>query len=1161
MKLKIIINSMTKRILAFTLLLISINTFAQNDTRKPYSDTTFTDRKTNKFSQIKDFDGVKTTTTKFYSGGNLKSIEIHENHKPIGKHQFWYNSGLLNSETIYINGVKSSHKQWFENGILSIEYQNFVTPDNTSRRYNSSQFHGKYLENYPNGHNKVTRFYDSGLQTGKWVSYYENGHKSFQADYKYGLSSGELKKWYPNGKLSQFENFKIIENNNIASNNQLSSTQQNSSPKYKSVKHGKQAYYFENGKESQISQFKLGINDGTNKKWGKNGQLEIWAEYKNGKIHGKNYLYYSNGKPKQIIQEYYDWDLKTVYINGKYEKYFQNGNPEIIAFYKNRKIDGLYQNFHENGNKRIVCKYQNGQLIGQYTEYKINGDIYKSAFYIQSGNPKQALLDGDYIENQTIGKYSNGKRQGVWKTWNGTQLISEMQYCNGKICGTTKMWHTDGKLSEERFYSPVDNHMTKNILYSNNTNQKINYYNSEGSSIKEIFYQNSSIASVVYNLGSGNKLFSNSKLTRKLEFFNNGLLKYDKHFIDNTNIGVSFTYYYNGKPMLLENNSHPNDKTNRYYVLWDINGNFVECLGADNKKKALSTQDAMKMYNLALKNSINNQYIQTDNNRIENISPHVKVDYKEVVENTESIYVYQLNYWNDDPCIIYNFKDNLPDGRYEYRSNNGTKINEGACSKGNKTGKWITKRNDNTIEKEQLFIKDTIYNKKYYPSEKIQDISSQKGYKLFGDLTTFYENGNKQSKITYFNGIIEDSSLRWYENGVLQNITIYVNNKKSGSYKDYWNNGNKKIIGNYLDNKQIDIWEYYNEDETPYADIDYANNNKSLYFFYNDCNCNQSKIEIPNNLTEALPYISIDERFKKYFDTKNGFIGMMNIQKSKNTDEETVTFTAYYNERNITSQNRYSNGKLGFVLNPCYQPKNKAAAIPFEITKNKNRSTLTAKVNNMSYYFSRSLISPYQKNNHSYGFSNEYSSLSWKLNELKISNDSLFFKSPSNFCFLKSRINGTDILFNFDTSEYYHNHPYNLTGRSDTLSIQDNFKNFIIKNNFYYRNSFYFEANNTQFNFPETLLDSGLTEINYLDLNGQIRLSEKELYASINFKANNIQNNEFEILYNNKIYRINILSFLEKIKKKTSTYYHFNTVNYYYSTETKELSIFLHKKI
>ena len=75
----------------------------------------------------------------------------------------------------------------------------------------------------------------------------------------------------------------------------------------------------------------------------------------------------------------------------------------------------------------------------------------------------------------------------------------------------------------------------------------------------------------------------------------------------------------------------------------------------------------------------------------------------------------------------------------------------------------------------------------------------------------WYENGQKQSEVTFKDGKINGLVTYWYENGEKKSEGTYRNGKKDGLFTWWYGNGKKEYEGTYKDGKKISVKEW-NED-------------------------------------------------------------------------------------------------------------------------------------------------------------------------------------------------------------------------------------------------------------------------------------------------------------------------------------------------------------
>lgn len=1132
---------------------------AQNNTM--VSDTSFYNVALKQIFEIKIKEGTLLTQKSFHRNGAMQALRYYDNEISIGEHQFWYEDGTPKQFTSYINGQTIKDKTWFENGVLHKE-QNYLYEKNMTmptknkpyaNKYNRL-LHGEFIENYKSGQHKTTGFYDSGVRTKTWIDFFENGAKQFEGEYKYGINNGSVKHWYANGKLKDVSNYKIVANNNLSiKNSRNNSFSENK--RWKSFRHGKYIAYYENGKMSIFSDYKNGKTEGDYKTWGLNGNLNTWNQYKNGLQYGKNNSYYSDGKPAQLSNEYYD-EKNERYFDGKYLSYYKNGNIRLSANYKNKKLEGPYLLYHENGNPQAIATYKNGQFIGKYVTYKVDGQIETSVNYVFNDN-QVSVMDGEYYQNNNSqrivkGNYIKGKKEGVWRNWYGTQLMGEETFCDGKLCGVQKKWNTQGELIEEMYYSEINNNLAKRIKYQNNKIAAIYYNNEVGQEYKTLNYENGELVYLKYFLGNGYQTYQNKKLIRALSFFSNGNLKLDKHLLDNNTIGSVFNYYFDGQPMMVENYSEDYDYENNFYVIWDPSGKLIECKTRDEKQKTISKETEIKLYQLALKNSIKGSLYKQDSG-LQNFNTLV------TIETKQNEILYKIEYLDGKPCLIYGLKNNLSHGNFEYRSNNGTKLIQGQCLNGIKDGLWTTKNNDNIRLSEITYTKDTSYTKFFYSNQQVYQQFAQKGYNYFGEFKSFYENGQMQTMSNYERNSLNGPSNEWFMNGNISKKQNYVDGVIIGNYLENWENGKLKSKGFYKKNKKDNIWYEYNDKGTLLGLINYDNKRESI-FINNICSnpFESRNVNLPKDLTPATQYqdLSLIQQYRKYIynnDMNRSVLGFKDVVQDNATNPSKMSFTAYYNDRHTISNSSYN--FYGYTYNAYYNPNNPNIAIDFQLTRNNNKTELKAKLNAISYIFSKNLIFP-SETKANYLLNSYFSELKFKISGMRVSNDSIILENPSNFCFIKSNIVGTKINFNIDSVVVQQQKDYpNFLKPTDSLNSFGYLEQYMTTKHNRYSKENIFESKNTTFFFPENLLDSTQNNETELETKGHIILSETKLFGLLKFKAEPLSNSQYAIDINNKKYIIPIDVLLKRLRHTLYS----SQIQYKYLPKTKELLIYISK--
>lgn len=133
---------------------------------------------------------------------------------------------------------------------------------------------------------------------------------------------------------------------------------------------------------------------------------------------------------------------------------------------------------------------------------------------------------------------------------------------------------------------------------------------------------------------------------------------------------------------------------------------------------------------------------------------------------------------NGQLLSILEWKDDQPTGTYGAWYDDGQKQEEGKYSwKGTKEGIWIS----------------------WYPGLKVKEKGkyNYKGQKD-GTWETFYPNGNLETRLNYYDGVIVGKQEYFFENGNPKELKQYnTQNQKDGTWKTWFENGKQESQVNY----------------------------------------------------------------------------------------------------------------------------------------------------------------------------------------------------------------------------------------------------------------------------------------------------------------------------------------------------------------------------
>jgi len=122
--------------------------------------------------------------------------------------------------------------------------------------------------------------------------------------------------------------------------------------------------------------YKNSRKDGKWIKYWPNGNVKSEMFYKRGRTSGNYITYFNNGN----IEE--QGTMKSGTLYGEYKMYWPNGQiRQNKTFSDNGNSEGIVELFYENGNKEVSYNTENGKESGRATWFYENGDLKKEAFY------------------------------------------------------------------------------------------------------------------------------------------------------------------------------------------------------------------------------------------------------------------------------------------------------------------------------------------------------------------------------------------------------------------------------------------------------------------------------------------------------------------------------------------------------------------------------------------------------------------------------------------------------------------------------------------------------------------------------------------------------------------------------------------------------------
>ena len=417
--------------------------------------------------------------TEYYRSGKVSGTVEYKNGFKDGQSQYFFKNGQLKSSYYYKrDSLVGTYEKYFINGQLYYrghsyddhlaglceEYSNLGLI--TDRHYldNDGEFNGEY-ENYDDyGKLSNVQLYKAGENYGEYVVD-SNGKKTHEFLFKageekvsksfysslehvdYTLKNGEIEgeyKSFSNNKLQVFGHF------------------------VNGQRHGVWTWKSPLDTVSTISNYELGVREGIQKTFTLDGKPYIEYTMMNDNEEGKFKKYYYNGNIyfETNYLEGTEHGLKTFYgINGEKILQIVVDNGDYITCITNSLNKELSDTIPVvNGNVKLVGKYKSGKKAIEFT---LKDGLYEGAYVVYNAeekpmiesNNKNGDLHGErnyyylngklYVKERFIDDNFNGDTE-LYRE-NGTKKAS-ISYVNDSLNGEMKLFDNTGKLIETRTY-------------------------------------------------------------------------------------------------------------------------------------------------------------------------------------------------------------------------------------------------------------------------------------------------------------------------------------------------------------------------------------------------------------------------------------------------------------------------------------------------------------------------------------------------------------------------------------------------------------------------------------------------------------------------------------------------------------------------------------
>ncbi|HOI32866.1 MAG TPA: toxin-antitoxin system YwqK family antitoxin, partial [Bacteroidales bacterium] len=162
-------------------------------------------------------------------------------------------------------------------------------------------------------------------------------------------------------------------------------------------------------------------------------------------LHGDCKWYYENGIPQMTA--YYENNQ----LNGKMTRWHENGQLQSEAFYKDNSLDSVFLIYSIEGKKVISEYYQNDTLHGPYYRWYENGKTMIEGAY------SNGMMDGTWFyfhaDGNMAAKADFEMGTGIQKAYHENGVVSMItRYKDNKKHGKEEFFNYEGKLSLIRVY-------------------------------------------------------------------------------------------------------------------------------------------------------------------------------------------------------------------------------------------------------------------------------------------------------------------------------------------------------------------------------------------------------------------------------------------------------------------------------------------------------------------------------------------------------------------------------------------------------------------------------------------------------------------------------------------------------------------------------------
>jgi len=533
---------------------------------------------------------------------------------------------------------------------------------------------------------------------------------------------------------------------------------------------------------------------------------------------GITYSYFNNGEIQSLGKE----DKNGNFIGACYF-YTKFGNLRTKGSSTNQLREGKWVWYYENGQKEEEANYKNGKLNGEYIKYTLDGKIIFKTTYADN------LYNGDLFKYNQFGV-----------------ITEHSTYVQDSLNGTTILYHNLGK-QFKRLTIPYEKNIVNGLAegFYEGGEKKFILDFEDGVKVREekTFFTNGNLLrSYLYEDGVINGLHK--------EYYADGGLYEEGHFKNDNKNGEWKKYYKSGqlysitnyteKGILSELYEEYDRKGNKTLIYEYKNGDIVSYSFFNKKGELLSNgkldnnkiflngihSNGSKMVNGLFKKGKRDGSWQYFNN-YGGLTSTEEYSMGKILEDKD----YFLN-GNIKSITLYNENSEL-DGYYKRSYIDGSTKSEGYYKNDNAEKEWIFYYEDGTVSIKNYYFHNDLsgYQYEYSVNGKLFSKNFYKdGFRIsssyydtegveldvinyYTDTTGFlkYKNGSKRLSYSYLNGYAHGEFIWYHYNGKIFSRGNYFNGERHGYWTWYNDKGIKTSEGNYDYGNKTGLWKnYYN---------------------------------------------------------------------------------------------------------------------------------------------------------------------------------------------------------------------------------------------------------------------------------------------------------------------------------------------------------------